>query len=79
MIGRDRAEAEARIQGAGLNLAQIDEQGPERLANFGNFRPNEVVSATANGQPVSNGAQVPRGASVVLGVASDLVVTPLEA
>jgi serine/threonine-protein kinase len=69
VIGLDRAEAEARIQGTeGLNLVQVDEQGPDRLDNFENLRPNQVVSATANGEPVDNGALVPRGAQIVLGV-----------
>ena len=69
VIGLDRAEAEARIRGTeGLNLVQVDEQGPDRLDNFENLRPNQVVSATANGEPVENGALVPRGAQIVLGV-----------
>ncbi len=69
VIGLDRAEAEARILGTeGLNLVQVDEQGPDRLDNFENLRPNQVVSATANGEPVNNGALVPRGAQIVLGV-----------
>ncbi len=52
----------------GLTLGKIDEQGPDRLPNFESFRPNQVVSATANGQAVNNGDFVPRGAVIVLGV-----------
>ena len=68
VIGLDRAQAEDMIRNAGLRLEFVDEQGPDRLPNFETYRPNQVVSATANGQPVQNGELVPRGASIVLGV-----------
>jgi serine/threonine-protein kinase len=71
VIGRDRAEAEATIRATpGLSLVQIDEQGPDRVPNYSSFRPNEVISATANGQPVQNNQPVVRGAEIVLGVRS---------
>ena len=69
VIGRDRIIAEGVLAGAeGLTLVQIDEQGPDRLPNFESYRPNQVISASANGQPVNNGDFVPRGATIVLGV-----------
>jgi beta-lactam-binding protein with PASTA domain len=69
VITLDRTEAERIIRStAGLNLQLVDEQGPDRLPNFSQFRPNEVVSAQANGRPVDNGAFVPRGANIILGV-----------
>ena len=42
--------------------------GSDRLPDFDSIPPNQVVSATANGQPVQNGESVPRGATIVLGV-----------
>jgi eukaryotic-like serine/threonine-protein kinase len=67
--GTLRDDAIARIEAAGLNVVQVDEQGPDRLPNFDQFQPNEAISATANGQPIDpNGAFVPRGADVILGV-----------
>ncbi len=52
---------------AGFNIVAEDAQGPERLANFASFLPFEVVSATANGQPIDiRGEFVPRGADVIL-------------
>lgn len=68
VVGQDRATAEAQIRAAGLRLQFVDEQGPDRLPNFDNIPPNQVVSATANGQPVQNGELVPRGATIILGV-----------
>ena len=69
VIGADLSDAEALIRATGgLTIAQIDLQGPDRLPNYANYRPNEVVSATANGEPVANGQLVPRGGQVILGV-----------
>ncbi len=68
VIGRDRIIAEGVIRTTdGLTLVQVDEQGPDRLPNFESFRPNQVVSATANGRAVSNGDYVPRGSQIVIG------------
>ncbi|HEX6290692.1 MAG TPA: Stk1 family PASTA domain-containing Ser/Thr kinase [Herpetosiphonaceae bacterium] len=62
-------DARTQIESAGFELVAIDEQGPERLANFTSFQPNEVVSATADGIPIdAPGKLVPRNANVVLGV-----------
>jgi serine/threonine-protein kinase len=61
--------ARQQIEAAGFEIVAIDEQGPDRLANFNTFQPNEVVSATANDIPIdAPGKLVPRGARVVLGV-----------
>jgi eukaryotic-like serine/threonine-protein kinase len=69
VIGRSRSEAEAAITTIdGLSIEFIDEQGPDRLPNFNQYAPNEVVSALANGRPVANGDYVPRGSNLVLGV-----------
>ncbi|PLS83425.1 MAG: serine/threonine-protein kinase [Chloroflexi bacterium] len=55
------------VAAAGFNIVAEDGQGPERLANFASFLPFEVVSATANGQPIDiRGEFVPRGADVIL-------------
>lgn len=68
VVGQDRGDAESKLRAAGLRLQLVDEQGPDRLPDYDNIPPNQVVSATANGQPVQNGELVPRGASIVLGV-----------
>lgn len=69
VIGLSRAEAEAIFSArSDLKLDLIDEQGPDRLANFESYAPNQVVSATANDQPVENGTFVPRGSLIILGV-----------
>ena len=61
--------AQQQIVSAGFRVTAVDEQGPDRLPNFNDFEPNEVVSATADGIPIdAPGKLVPRGASVVLGV-----------
>jgi eukaryotic-like serine/threonine-protein kinase len=61
--------ARQQIEAAGFRIVAVDEQGPERLQNFNNFQPNEVVSATTNDIPIdAPGKLVPRGATVVLGV-----------
>lgn len=68
VIGRLRGEAEQILIGADMTLVQVDEQGPDRLPGYFSFRPDQVVSATANGFPVMNGEYVPRGSEIVLGV-----------
>lgn len=69
VVGLDRAAAEAELQRAdGLTLQLVDEQGPDRLANFDSIPPNQVVSATANDQPVQNGDLIPRGSRIIIGV-----------
>jgi serine/threonine-protein kinase len=69
VIGRQRSEAEPMIRNnPDMTLDIVDEQGPDRLANFDSFAPNQVVSATANGQPVENGGFIPRGSVIILGV-----------
>ncbi len=68
VVGQDRTTAENLIRSAGFRLEFVDEQGPDRLPGFANIPPNQVVSATANGQPVQNGELVPRGAAIVIGV-----------
>jgi serine/threonine-protein kinase len=69
VIGRSRTEAEATIRGIdGLSIEFVDEQGSDRLPNFNQYAPNEVVSALANGRPIANGDYVPRGSRIVLGV-----------
>ncbi len=69
VVGTQRADAEAAITATeGLTLAQVDEQGPDRLPNYESIPANQVVSATANGQPVDNGQLVPRGSRIVIGV-----------
>lgn len=69
VVGLQRADAEAAVRGTeGLSLALVDEQGPDRLRNYNSLKPNQVVSATANGRPVQNGQLVPRGSSIILGV-----------
>jgi hypothetical protein len=69
VIGSLRNEAEQVLNNTdGLTLAAIDPQGPDRLANYDQFRPNEVVSATADGEPVQNGEFVRRGAQIILGI-----------
>lgn len=68
--GTRREEAVRQIEAAGLRIVAIDEQGRDRLGElFDRFQPNEVVSATVNGNPIDQpGEYVPRGAEVVLGV-----------
>ncbi len=68
VIGLPREQAIQVIEANELRLAAVDEQGPDRLANFASFLPNQVISATANGQPVENGQFIPRGSEIVLGV-----------
>jgi beta-lactam-binding protein with PASTA domain len=69
LIGRQRAEAEAILATrSDLRLDIVDEQGPDLIPNFDSIAANTVVSATANGQPIDNGALIPRGSVIVLGV-----------
>lgn len=68
--GTLRDQAIQAIQAAGFTIVAEDQQGPEVLGDrFNSFLPNEVVSATANGDPVDQrGKLVPRGARVAIGV-----------
>jgi serine/threonine-protein kinase len=68
VVGMQREAAEQQILLSGLNLEYVDVQGRDRLIGFDQYRPNEVVSALANGQPVRNGDYIPRGSTIVLGV-----------
>ncbi len=69
VIGLSREQAVALIrENPDLILDVVDEQGPDQIPNFDQVQPNQVVSATANGQPVENGFFVPRGSRIVLGV-----------
>jgi serine/threonine-protein kinase len=68
VVGLLREAAEQQIQLSGLTLEYVDVQGRDRLIDFDQFRPNEVVSALANGEPVRNGDYIPRGSTIVLGV-----------
>ncbi|NJO85221.1 MAG: PASTA domain-containing protein [Blastochloris sp.] len=68
VIGLQREQALEVLQSEGLSIAAIDEQGPDRLANFESFLANQVISAQVNGQPVDNGDFIPRESSVVLGI-----------
>ena len=69
LIGLQRTEAERMLASRDdLILDIIDEQGPDQIPDFESIRPNQVVSATANGQPIENGFYVPRGSRIVLGV-----------
>jgi serine/threonine-protein kinase len=68
VVGMQREAAEQQIILSGLNLEYVDVQGRDRLIDFDLYRPNEVVSALANGQPVRNGEYIPRGSNIVLGV-----------
>ena len=69
VIGRDRNDAELILNNTpDLRLELVDEQGPDQVPNFSQIPPNQVVSATANGQPVQNGALVPRTATIIIGV-----------
>jgi serine/threonine-protein kinase len=68
VVGMQREAAEQQILLADLSLEYVDVQGRDRLIGFDQFRPNEVVSALANGQPVRNGDYIPRGSTIVLGV-----------
>jgi serine/threonine-protein kinase len=60
--------ARQAIVEAGFNIVAEDAQGQDRLGEqFGRFQPGEVVSATANGEPIDvKGELVPRGADIVL-------------
>jgi serine/threonine-protein kinase len=59
--------ARQRVTEAGFVIVAEDGQTRDRLPNFDAFLPNEVVSATANGQPIdTQGKFVPRGASVII-------------
>jgi serine/threonine-protein kinase len=70
VIGLQRAEAEAILANtAGIELIFVDEQGPDRLADFESYAPNEVVSAAIEGsRGILNGELIPRGSRIVLGV-----------
>ncbi|GAC1637034.1 MAG: Stk1 family PASTA domain-containing Ser/Thr kinase [Herpetosiphon sp.] len=69
VIGTNVNAATAAIKATrDLQVDAIDLQGPDRLPNFNQIQPNSVVSATANGQPVQNGALIPRTSRIVLGV-----------
>lgn len=70
VIGLSRDQAEQLINTTpGLTLVFVDLQGPDRLANFDSFAPNQVVSAQIEGGTgLSNGDLVPRGSRIILGV-----------
>lgn len=68
VVGMLREAAEQQIRLSGLTLEYVDVQGRDRLIGFDQFRPNEVVSALANGEPVRNGDYIPRGSTIILGV-----------
>jgi serine/threonine-protein kinase len=69
VIGLLRSEAEQLLVNSGLELELVDEQGRDHLGiRFDQFRPNEVISAQANGRPVQNTEYIPRGSSIILGV-----------
>ena len=69
VIGLQRPDAEAVFASrSDLRLEFIDEQGADRLPNFDSFGANEVISATANGQPVLNGDFIPRNSVIIIGV-----------
>lgn len=73
VIGLLRGEAEQLLAVNGITLNYVDEQGPDRLPNFGLYRPGEVVSAAlidgaGNSQPIDNGAFISRNSQVILGV-----------
>ena len=69
VIGTQRASAVDTIRNTdGLRMDVVDEQGADRLPGFDSIPANQVVSATANGQPVENGQFVPRGSTIILGV-----------
>lgn len=69
VIGMLRADAENVLTGRDdVSLEFVDEQGADRLPNWDTIPANQVVSATANGQPVQNGQLIPRGSRIVLGV-----------
>lgn len=70
VIGLPRDQAEQILAGSpGLVLVFVDLQGPDRLANFDSFAPNQVVSAQIEGDKgLSNGDLVPRGSRIILGV-----------
>ncbi len=69
LIGTDLAQATQIIQATpNLSLTAVDLQGPDRLPNYNRYRPNQVVSATADGRAVVNGDLVSRTAQIVLGV-----------
>jgi serine/threonine-protein kinase len=73
VVGLLRDEAERLLEINNLQLEYVDPQGPDRLASYYQYRPNEVVSAMVvdgrgSGQPVDNGDYVPRNSRIVLGV-----------
>ena len=69
VIGTQRASAVDTIRNTdGLRMDVVDEQGADRLPGFDSIPANQVVSATANGQPVENGQFVPRNSVIILGV-----------
>lgn len=70
VIGLSRDQAEQLIASTpGLVLVFVDLQGPDRLANFDSFAPNQVVSAQIEGgSGLNNGDLVPQGSRIILGV-----------
>jgi serine/threonine-protein kinase len=69
VVGLLRPEAERMLASSNLVLELVDEQGREHLGSqFDQFRPNEVISAQANEQPVQNGEYIPRGSRIILGI-----------
>ncbi|WP_174842845.1 Stk1 family PASTA domain-containing Ser/Thr kinase [Candidatus Oscillochloris fontis] len=70
VIGLQISEAQAILERTeGIRLEFIDEQGPDRLPNFENYAPNQVVSAQIrNGQGLNNGDYVPRDSVIILGI-----------
>lgn len=68
--GTLRDDAVRQIEAAGFRIVAEDVQGRDVLGDqFDRFRPNEVVSATANGVPIDVPRKfVPRGADVVIAI-----------
>ncbi len=80
LIGRTQDEAEKIIKDSkgDLVLVFVDIQGADRLKDFAKYGPNEVVSATANDQPVYTDKWVQRGSQIVLGVRADDPQNPVN-
>jgi serine/threonine-protein kinase len=70
VIGLQRDQAEQILRETpGLTLIFVDEQGPDRLPGYERYADNEVVSAQIeNGAGILNGAYIPRGSNIILGV-----------
>ncbi len=76
VIGLSRSQAEAILNNtAGLTLVYVDVQGRDRLPDFDNYAPNQVVSAARETEDgyvgLNNGDYVPRGSRIVLGVRAE--------